>query len=192
MKRPATATIGVFLAVILVAAAVAAFLLLGTDGAPAIEVGEATVARESLNDELREWAEFQPDQFRTTAGAVRSTASASIATQIVWEHLAAAYLDRQGEKVTADDRASARDQVRGARFGTLPQWFQERYLDRIATFAAITRLEGDPDDPRAELRVLRREARRTEVTVDPVYGRWAAAKTRVLPYRLPAVAASGS
>jgi hypothetical protein len=191
MKRPATATIAVFLAVILVTAAIAAVLVFATDGAPAIEVGDETVSRESVNDELREWADFEAANARATNGAVTGAAGAAIATQIVYELLAQRYLDRTGERVTSDDRASAREQVSVPAFRRLPQWFQDRYLERQATFVALTRVEGVDDQGTAELRALRREARRTDVTVDSAYGRYAPALAQVVQYPTPFTPAQG-
>lgn len=191
MRRPATATIAVFLAVILVTAAIAAVVVFATDGAPAIEVADEKVSREQLNDELREWADFEATNVRTTNGAVTGTSGAAIATQIVYELLARRYLDRTGERVTAADRASAREQVTVPAFRRLPQWFQDRYLERQATFVALTRLEGVDDQGTAEVRLLRREARRTDVSVDPAYGRYAPVRVRVLLYPTPFTPAQG-
>lgn len=186
MKRPAPSTIVVFVAILLVTAGIVAVVGLGTDGASAVQVGDRTVSRADLNDELAEWADFEAAGVRTTAGAVSGTAGAAIATQVVFQLLADQYLDRTGEKVTAADRAAAQETVAGsAEFRRLPEWFQDRYLERQATFAALTRVAGADDQGTGELRVLRREARRSDVTVDPAYGRYAPLRVRVVPYPTP-------
>lgn len=192
MKRPAPSTIVVFVAILLVAAVIVAAVGLGTDGATAITVGDRTMSAKSVNEELAQWAEFSPAQARTTAGAVSGTAGAGITTQIVYGMLADQYLDRNDEQVTGADRASARKAVAGVKaFTKRSQWFQERYLARGAAFAALTRLVGEDQQGTAEVRVLRREARRVGVTVDPVYGRWAPVKAQVTPYPTPFTPAQG-
>ncbi|MFA5882897.1 MAG: hypothetical protein WDA60_03510 [Acidimicrobiia bacterium] len=185
MKRPATASVVVFVAVILVAAVIAGILRFGTDGATAITVGDTKVSAESVNDELSQWADFRPAQARTTSGAVDSRIGASIATQIVWEQLVDEFLDGAGEGVTAADRATARDTVSGSSFSRLPKWFQDRYLDRVAAFAAFSRVKGDANDQNAELQVLRRLAAHTDITVDRAYGVWNPAKAQVVPWPSP-------
>ncbi len=140
----------------------------------------------AFNDELSDWAEFEASQARSTAGAVTATASATITTQTVYEMLANSYLERTGEKVTAADRTTADDSVAGsADFEQASQSFRDRYLERQATFAALTRLVGTDDQGTTELRVLRREARRTGVSVAAAYGRFAPLEVRVVPYPTP-------
>jgi len=191
--RPAAATLAAFVVILVVVGLVGGVLLWATDGATAIQVGDRTVSRETLNDELREWAEFGPARARTTTGAVTGAAGAGIATQVVYELLAQQYLDRTGESVTASDRAEARDSVASVEqeFEARPRWWQERYLDRRATYNAITRLVGTDDQFTEEFRVLRREARRTDVSVDPAYGRWAPARAVVVQYPTPFTPAAG-
>ena len=186
MKRPATATIAVFVAVVLVAAVIVAVVGLGTDGATAITVGDAKVSREQLNDELAQLADIETTDSRSTAGAVRGEVGARVATQVIYELLAQRYIDRTGESVTAADRAQAQESVAGdPAFEDLPQDFQDLYLDRQAVYYALTRLVGEDDAATVELAVIRRESRRAGVTVDPAYGRWAPAGPQVVPYPTP-------
>lgn len=193
MKRPATATVVVFVVILLVTAAIVAAVGLGTDGATAITVGDQTESKADLNRELSEWGDFEEAQAGTTAGAVSGSAGATITTQIVYQMLAEQYLEREGERVTSADRAAARDTVSGAAraFAERPKWFRDRYLGRQATFAALTRLVGEDDQGTAEVRVLRREARRTDVSVTPAYGRYAPRVVRVFPYPTPFTPAQG-
>lgn len=191
-KGPAASTVVVFLAIVLVAAVIVVAVGLGTDGATAITVGDRTMAAKSVNDELAEWADFPPAQARATAGAVNGAAGAAFTTQIVYEMLADEYLDRTGEQVTGADRAAARSSVaRVKAFSERSAWFRDRYLQRAATFSALTRLVGEDDQGTAEVRVLRREARRVGVTVDPAYGRWAPVRALVTQYPTPFTPAQG-
>ena len=186
MKRPATATVVVVLVILLATAAIVAAVGLGTDGATAITVGDQKLSKQSFNDELNDWADFEASKARSTDGSVTATAGSTITTQTIYEMLATSYLDRTGGKVTAADRKTAADSVAGsADFKQASQSFRDRYLRRQATFAALTRLVGTDDQGTTELRVLRREARRTGVSVAPAYGRFAPVSVRVVPYPTP-------
>lgn len=182
----------VVLVVLLVAAAVVAVVGLGTDGAPAIVVGDQRLSKQSFNSELRDWAEFPPAQARSTSGAVTGDASATIATQTVYRLLADSYLERTGERVTPVDRSVARSTVAGnADFASASPSFQRRFLELQSTFAALTRLVGADDQGTAEVRLLRREARRVGVSVAAPYGRFVPASIRVVPYPTPFTPADG-
>jgi hypothetical protein len=186
MKRPATATVVVVLVILLATAAIVAAVGLGTDGATAITVGDQKLSKQSFNDELNDWADFAASKARSTDGSVTATAGSTITTQTIYEMLADSYLERTGEKVTAADRKTAADSVAGsADFKQASQSFRDRYLMRQATFAALTRLVGTDDQGTTELRVLRREARRTGVSVAAAYGRFAPVSVRVVPYPTP-------
>jgi len=186
MKRPATATVVVVLVILLATAAIVAAVGLGTDGATAITVGDQKLSKQSFNDELNDWADFEASKARSTDGSVTATAGSTITTQTIYEMLATSYLDRTGGKVTAADRKTAADSVAGsADFKQASQSLRDRYLRRQATFAALTRLVGTDDQGTTELRVLRREARRTGVSVAAAYGRFAPVSVRVVPYPTP-------
>ena len=186
MKRPATATVVVVLVILLATAAIVAAVGLGTDGATAITVGDQKLSKQSFNDELNDWADFEASKARSTDGSVTATAGSTITTQTIYEMLATSYLDRTGGKVTAADRKTAADSVAGsADFKQASQSFRDRSLRRQATFAALTRLVGTDDQGTTELRVLRREARRTGVSVAAAYGRFAPVSVRVVPYPTP-------
>lgn len=186
MKRPATSSIVVFVVVLLVTAVIVAAVGFGTDGAPAVEVGDRTTSRTDLNEELGDWADLEVADVRTTPGAVSGVAGAAITTQVVYEMLIGSYFERTGERITAGDRAAAREGIEDeAEFRALPREFRDRFLDRAAAFVAFTRLVGGDDRGTAERRVLRREAARVGVTVDPAYGRWAPRLVRVVEYPTP-------
>ncbi len=186
MKRPATASVVVVLVILLVTGVIVAAVGLGTDGATAITVGDQEVSKEELNAELSSWADFEGAQARSTDGAVSGTAGATITTQRVYEMLATSYLERTGEKVTAADRTAAEDSVAdSAEFEQASPSFRDRFLERQATFVALTRLVGTDDAGTDEVRVLRREARRTGVSVAAAYGRFAPLRVRVVPYPTP-------
>jgi hypothetical protein len=192
MKRPAPATIAVFVGILLVAGVVAGILLGGTDGATAIEVGDQKLSREELNDELREWADWDQTNARSTEGAVSGQAGATITTQVVYRMLIERYLDREGGRVTSADRQSARtalDQAAGS--AEVPEGFAQLFLDQQATFNALTRVVGEDDQGTAELRVLRREARDAGVRVDRAYGLWAPGRLQVVPFPTPLGSAGG-
>ncbi|MBM3658168.1 MAG: hypothetical protein FJW95_01500 [Actinobacteria bacterium] len=181
-----TSSIVVFVVILLVTAVIVAAVGLGTDGATAITVGDQRMSAKAVNDELAEWADFPPAEARATAGSVNGAAGAGFTTQMVYEMLADEYLDRTGEQVTRADRAKARRSVAGVEeFRERSAWFRDRYLQRAATFSALTRLVGEDDQGTVEVRVLRREARRVGVTVDPAYGRWAPVRARVTEYPTP-------
>lgn len=192
MKRPSTSAVVVFVVILVVTAVIVAAVGLGTDGATAVRVGDQSMSAEELNDELAQWADFEASGARSTTGAVSGEAGAAIASQVVYEMLSTQYLDRVGERVTGEDRAGAEESVAGsADFARLPKWFRDRYLARSATFAALTRVAGEDDQGTGELRVLRREARRVGVSVDPAYGRYAPAAVRVVRYPTPFTPAQG-
>jgi hypothetical protein len=185
MKRPAASTVVVFVVILLVTAAIAAAVGLGTDGATAIRVGDASVPAESVNDELRTLADFRPETWQSTPGATPAQISQQVTTQIVWAELTKQYFDRIGEQVTSADRQTAREQTVQGRFTELPKWFRDVVLERQALFVALSRVAGEDDQGTGELRVLRREARRTDVHVDPAYGRYAPLRARVVQYPTP-------
>jgi len=131
MKRPATATVVVVLVILLATAAIVAAVGLGTDGATAITVGDQKLSKQSFNDELNDWADFEASKARSTDGSVTATAGSTITTQTIYEMLATSYLDRTGGKVTAADRKTAADSVAGsADFKQASQSFRDRYLRR--------------------------------------------------------------
>ena len=185
MKRPATATIGVFLAVILVAAAISAVLLLATDGAPAIEVGDQRVSEKAVNQELEAIADARPGQVGIAPGSVGATTSAGVSSDIVRALLSESILDRRGERVTDAERQSVGDLVSPSTFRGYPAFFKERYAERVATIIALSRvLDIDLQATGASAALAtawRREARRLGVTVDPVYGRWVQPLAQVVP-----------
>jgi hypothetical protein len=186
MKRPSTSAVVAFVVVLLVTALIVGVVGWGTDGATAIRVGDESVSAETVNRELSQWADFEQANARSTNGALTSRAGTTITTQIVYQLLIEQYLDRKGEQVTAADRANARDAVaQSPEFAKLPESFRERFLGRQSTFNALTRLVGVDDQGTAELQLLQREARRTDVTVDPAYGRWAPARALVVQYPKP-------
>ena len=86
------------------------------------------------------------------------------------EQLTSTRTRREGHRRRSDDGRRQRRRQRRLRAG-VPQSFRDRYLERQATFAALTRLVGTDDQGTTELRVLRREARRTGVSVAAAYGR---------------------
>ncbi|MFM8305218.1 MAG: hypothetical protein ACKOA9_13140, partial [Actinomycetota bacterium] len=175
MTRSAKRTVGVLVALValLVTAAVVAAVGLGTDGATAITVGDQRLSKQAFNDDLRAWAEFPLAQARSTDGAVSADAGAAIATQTVYRMLANRYLERVGERVTDADRATVLDAVSGnPDFAQAPEPFRDRFVVQQSTLAALTRLVGTDEQGTTEVRVLRREAKRVDVTVAPAYGRF--------------------
>jgi hypothetical protein len=173
-------SVGVTVAILVVAAVVAAVVGFGTSGPAAVCVGDRTVSTSALDAQIGEWADLEAAGVRTTAGAVRADAAATIATFAVYELLVERYLDRIGESVTAEDRAvgrAAAAEVPG--FAAQPESFRTSYVAQQTAFAALGRLVGTEDG--APIRALRREARRAGVEVAPVYGRWSPAQVAVVP-----------
>jgi hypothetical protein len=205
MKRAATSTspsvIAVILVLALVVVGVVAVVGFGTNGATAIEVGDQTVSRESVNDELRAIAENQDLVDSQGAGVVTRTngsvtedaAIALVMHGLVQEALMKQYLDQKSEHVTAEDRAAGEELYRSG-FGKLAagfsDWYHERVAERLAVYSAFARVtgidlesDGAGADVASELRPL---ARRVGVTVDPRYGRYNPRRVTVVPYALPA------
>jgi hypothetical protein len=117
---------------------------------------------------------------------VTGETGAGVATQVVWELLAAAIIERNGGEVTGADRQTARGAVAQLQtFGEQPREFRQRYLARLATLSALTRVVAVDDEGTEELALLRREARRVGVEVDGAYGRWAPAQPRVVSFPTP-------
>src|SRR5215211_3436879 len=176
MNRPAATTIAVFLAIILVVGVVVAVVGLGTDGATALQVGDAELSQTSLNDELREFTSnpalvnaVGQDNVSVAPGSVNAQGTAFVATFWIQQQVAKRILERRDERVTGDDRASADDFFTGnfgGAFDSYPQSFQQRLKNRVAAVAAVVRISSD----NTYRRLLRREAERAGVTVDPAYG----------------------
>jgi hypothetical protein len=201
MKQSTTSAVAIVVVVALVVVGTVAVVGLATNGATAIEVGNRSVSRESVNDELRAFAENKKlvmsqgvGQITATEGSVTANVAANfIMSAAVQEALIKEYLDRKDEKITADDRAEAArlyPQTFYGQFGKdFPDWYIKRAKERLATYAALARvagfdIEGDTaaDDVSAALRPV---ARRAGVTVDPRYGRFVLKNVNVLPYKLP-------
>jgi hypothetical protein len=198
MKRSTTSAVAVVLVIVLVVVGVVAVVGLATNGAPAVEVGDRTVSRESVNDELRAVAEnepllaaAQPGSVSATRGSVRADVSTRlVVTGVVQELLIEDYLKRQGEEITAADRAEAEELVSGTTVGQFasgfPQWYLDRYTERIAAYTALARvLDTDlSDEASVDVigPVLSRTAKRLGVEVDPRYGRFVASSVSVRPY----------
>ena len=192
MNRSAMATVAVVLVLVLVVVGVAAVVGLGTNGATAVEVGSQKVSREDVNDELRAVADNEQlvkqvgaDRVTTTRGSLVADAAAAVVMNgTVQEALINEYLDRKGEKVTAEDQAAgkelfAADRRRPVR-GGLPEVVPGA-LGRAAR--RVQRLRPcDRDRPAVHerggrhRRELRPFARKVGVKVDPRYGRYSSSK----------------
>jgi len=202
MKRSTTSAIAVVVVVALVVVGTVAVVGLATNGADAIEVGNQTVSRESVNDELRAIAQNDklvksqgPSTITATEGSVKANVAAGfVLSGALQEAVIKEYLDRKGERITDADRAEGKKLFPQTYFGQFandfPQWYVKRSEDRLAAYAALARLTGvdlqsdtAPDDVAAELRPV---ARRAGVTVDPRYGRFVQKTVEVRPYKLPA------
>jgi hypothetical protein len=202
MKRSTTSAIAVVLVAALVLVGTVAVVGLATNGANAIEVGDQKVSRESVNDELRAIAENDklvksqgPGQVTRTEGSVASNvATGSVLTAAVQEALIKEYLDRKDERITAADRAEGKRVFSQTLFGQVasdfPQWYVERWHERLAAYVALTRVAGVDlqSDTAADdiASVLRPVARRVGVTIDPRYGRFVLKGADVEQYELPA------
>jgi hypothetical protein len=194
MTRPAPSTIVVFVAVLLVTAAIVVAVGLGTDGATAIEVGDQKMSAADVNDELRavvdnetftQQVESQGGIVSSSPGSITATGAANLVTVMVYGMLVQDALDRAGERVTAQDRAAAQD-LRGTTFNAayseFPRSFRRALDGRLAAIAAAQRVSGGDA---AFNRFLERAARRTDIRVDPAYGRWSEARLAVVPYPTP-------
>jgi hypothetical protein len=202
MNRSATATLAVVLVLVLVVVGVVAVVGLGTDGASAVEVGSQKVSREDVNDELRAVADNKQlvnavgaDRVTTTRGSVVADAAAAVVMNgTVQEALIKEYLDRKGEKITAEDQAAGKRLFPQTGVGQFqagfPKWYRERSAERLAAYSAFARVAGiDLQSETAEDDIasgLRPFARKVGVKVDPRYGRYSAHKVTVVPYPLPA------
>jgi hypothetical protein len=199
MNRVSRATVAVFLGVIVVVGVIVAVVGLGTNGGTAITVGDARLSEQSLNDELRAVAHNKKlvkavgqENVSIAPGSASAQASASLSTLWIQQHLAQRVLDRRGERITGDDRATALDALANTAFGgplpTFPSWFQQRLKDRFAALAAFRRVIPDAS---TAVRVLRREAARAGVTLNPVYGLYHPRQVQVGLYPTPATPSRG-
>ena len=202
MNRSAMATVAVVLVLVLVVVGVVAVVGLGTNGATAVEVGSQRVSREDVNDELRALADNEQlvkqvgaDRVTTTRGSVVADAAAAVVMNgTVQEALIKEYLDRKGEKITAEDQAAGKElfpQTGVGQFAAgFPKWYRERSAERLAAYNAFARVTGiDLQSTSAEAdmaRELRPFARKVGVKVDPRYGRYSSSMVTVVPYTLPA------
>ena len=202
MKRSTTSAVAVVLVLVLAVVSTIAVVGLATDGANAIEVGDRSVSRKSVNDELRAIAENKklansqgPEGVTVTEGSVKSgVAAALVMSGAVQEALIKEYLDRKGEHITDADRAVGKKLFPQTFFGQyaaeFPQWYNDRSRDRLAAYAALARVAGIDlqsdtagDDVASELRPV---AKKAGVTIDPRYGRFVLKNVNVVPYKLPA------
>jgi len=202
MNRSTTSTIAVVLVLVLVVVGVVAVVGLGTNGANAVEAGSQTVSRESVNDELRAVADNDrlvatvgADRVTTTRGSlVADAAAGAVMNGVVQEAVIKEYLDRKGEKITAEDQAAGKELFPQTGVGQFeagfPKWYRERSAERLAAYNAFARVAGIDlqadtavDDIARELRPF---ARKVGVKVDPRYGRYSPRKVTVVPYVLPA------
>jgi hypothetical protein len=201
MKRTTTSAVAVVLVLVLVVVVVAAVVGFGTDGASAVEVGDQKVSREDINDELRAVADNQQlirsvgaDRVSISPGTVTADASVALVMHgVVQEALMKEYLDRNDERVTADDRANGKSLYESG-FGSIangfPDWYEARVTERLAVYSAFARVTGidlqSEDAVTDTANELRPIARKAGVTVDPRYGRYDAQNVTVVPFKLPA------
>jgi len=193
MKRPASSSIVVFVVILLVVAVITAAVGLGTDGATAITVGDQTMSAKAVNAELEAVTQNErfvkaaggPESVSRSNGSIDASGSAGLVTLMVYGMMLDQALARNGGRVTGADRASAID-LRGQAFAEswtrFPRWFRDRVDRRLAVVAAAQRITGGDN---AFNRLVRRAARRVDITVDPAYGRWAPARARVVQYPTP-------
>lgn len=202
MKRPATSAIAVFLVVIVVAGLIVAALTIGTDGASAIEIGDQRISRESVNDELRAVADNDDllnavgaESLTGSPGTLRADAGAALVlTGAMQEALIHELLEQRGERITAADREEAvslRPQTTvGQFYSGFPKWYRDRYDERLAAYVALARVLDvtitDEDAGTVITPALRRTAKRSGVSVDPRYGRFASSIVEVIPYNVTA------
>jgi hypothetical protein len=202
MKRPAASAIVVFVVVVVVAGAIVAALTAGTNGAPAVEVGDRHVSRESVNDELRAIADNKDlaqaageSALSSSPGTVRADAGTGLVlTGVLQEALILEYLDRHGERVTDDDRTEGKalrpDTTVGQFYAGFPKWYRDRYDERLASYVALARVRGvdlSDQDVASEINpVLQRTGDRAGVRVDPRYGRYARGIVQVVPFEVTA------
>ncbi len=193
MKRPGSSSIVVFVVILLVVAVIVAAVGLGTDGATAITVGDQTMSAKAVNAELE--AVTQNERFveaaggsenvSRTNGSIDASGSAGLVTLMVYGMMLDQALARNGGRVNAADRASAID-LRGEAFAQswarFPRWFRDRVDRRLSVVAAAQRVAGSDN---AFNRLVRRAAARSDITVDPTYGRWVPARARVVQYPTP-------
>lgn len=199
MNRPGTAAIAIFGAVVLAAVAIGAVLLVGTDGATAVRVGDRRISRESVNEELRAIADntllaagVAPMQVSRSNGSVRADASAALVlTPALQEAVILEILARRDEEVTRADRRAARELTPRTTLGQyaegFPRWFRERSTERLAAYVALARVLGTDltADAAPEVlgRALRRAARKLSISVDPAYGEYRSRTVQVVPVR---------
>lgn len=197
VPRPRPVTVAVFLGVLAVFALVAVALVVGGPGQVGVRVGDESVARRDIDDELRVLGESAalaeavgPENVSVGSGSLRAAPASGIVTSIVQELMLRRYLDDEGEKITAEDYRSTitmrENSAIGAVFASLPGWFRDRYTERLATFAAFDRVTGTSAEDRSEAEaIIRRLARRTPVEVEAEYGRYVPRRISVVPYTAP-------
>lgn len=202
MKRPAVSAIAVFLIVVVVAGLIVAALTIGTNGASAVEVGDQRVSRESVNDELRAVANNDDlveaagaANVSTSPGTVRADAGAALVlTGVLQEAIIHEFLEAKGARITDADREEAvnlrPDTTVGQFYSGFPKWYRDRYDERLASYVAAARVLGveisSEDATGVITPALRRSARRSGVSVDPRYGRYASSIVQVVPVNVTA------
>ena len=196
MSRPSTSAVAVFIGILVVFVVVSTAIVAGGPGQTGLTVGDTSFSRDSIDRELRALAEnevlaSESPGLSVGAGSVIADAGTQIVTIMARTELLRQYLRGAGEAVTNADlptRAEIGELTGfGTSFSAFPQWFQDRWVERVAINSAFTRVTGADTDngARAQL-VLERLVRRVPVSVEAEYGRWSKARLAVVPYPTPA------
>ena len=157
---------------VLVAVLAAAFLLsaCGTgDGSPvAAKVGSTSISRSDLNDQLEvlakntKWMKSVASQFGVPTlvepnGGVSTRLSAAWLTALMNQAVVDQAFEDKDLKVTDANRQAAKQSAEqlfntdsGQTFGTMPQWFQDDFLDAQSRYEAVSATVPANPEPRQQ------------------------------------------
>jgi hypothetical protein len=178
-QRPSTGTIVVVvIAVVVVVAAVVVLSTTDVTG-PALQVNDQETSRQSIDDELHDFADSKlfansyaqsGARFKTSEGALNAVAGAQWLSFRVQRALAETMLERRGKPVTERDLDRARNTLRQQ--GVFDGMSGDAITQLVRYQATLTKLQSELGDRQAVVDALRRAGRRARIEIDPRYGTW--------------------
>jgi hypothetical protein len=173
MKHKVVSIIVPVVVVAIVVAGTAYAITRDSGGADAMTIDGTSVSQATVNQELQALAKL-PDNSVTTPGAVDSRLAAGWLTTRVRAAALENLLHRKGFKIASNELPRLRTAVEG-QYPGLPTSAQ----DVIAVFNAANAKLADQLQTTDPTKLLNREMRKLDVSVDPKYGRWVPAKAEV-------------
>jgi hypothetical protein len=143
-------------------------------GADALTVNGRSVSQVTVNNELRALTTIQGNQ-PSAPGAISSAGSAAWLTNRVTVVAMQEVLHRRGVELTTAELEQGSRQAKKQ----LPQLPDSAVTPAVVFTLGYSRLTAELGSQDAVTRVLKRQMRLLDVSVDPKYGRWVRARAEV-------------